>query len=315
MFWQVPLAYLADIIIGDPDFIIHPVVIIGKGISFMENRLMKMTNSSIGLKLLGVLLTTIIVGSSWLITYFALKILLGLNFWLYIITAVWLISTTIAGKSLKKAALEIFHLLKSNDIMAARQKVGWIVGRDTENLDAKEIIRATVETVAENIVDGITAPLFYAFIGGAPLAIAYRATNTLDSMVGYKNEKYKDFGWAAARFDDILNFIPARITAILIVIGITFLKFPVKRTVKAILRDAPEHPSPNSGYPESAVAGALGIQLGGLNFYGGQSSFRAHMGENIVPLDAEHIIMANRIVDMTGLLAVITGTGLWFWLQ
>lgn len=307
MIWQVALAYLVDLIVGDPSFLPHPVVIIGKGISVLENYHRKFFSNPKGLKIAGIMLTFLIVGSSYAATYLIIKVLSMFNSWLPFVMSVWLISTTIAGKSLKKAALELYELLMKRDLKEARKKVGWIVGRDTENLDEGEITRATVETVAENIVDGIVAPLFYAFIGGAPLAMAYRATNTLDSMVGYRNEKYQNYGWASARFDDLLNFIPARITAFLMVIAALIMRLPVKRIVKIIFRDAPQHPSPNSGYPESAMAGALGVQLGGLNSYGGITSFRAYMGDKLYSLSAEHIKKANRMVDLTGLLAVITG--------
>lgn len=304
----VPLAYLVDIVIGDPNFITHPVVIIGKGISALEKVFTKGQNSPKWLKITGVLLMLIIVLTSSFVTWGLVRALSIINPWLGLGGAIWLISTTIAGKSLKKAAKEIYDLLAQDNISGARVKVGYIVGRDTEKLDTGEVTRATVETVAENIVDGIISPLFYAFLGGAPLAMAYRAANTLDSMVGYKNEKYKDFGWASARFDDILNYIPARITALLITLAAVIYRFPVKRVVSTILRDAPKHPSPNSGYPEAGVAGALGVRLGGLNYYGGIASLRANMGDSIKPLEAQDIIKTNSIAGLTGFLGVILGT-------
>ncbi|HBI04456.1 MAG TPA: cobalamin biosynthesis protein CobD, partial [Paenibacillaceae bacterium] len=169
--------------------------------------------------------------------------------------------------------------------------------RDTEKLDEKEVSRGAVETVAENIVDAIISPLFYAAIGGAPLAMAYRAANTLDSMVGYKNEKYLQLGWASARFDDIANFIPARLTAILLV-GVSWvLKLNGKGAIQGILRDARKHPSPNSGFTEAGVAGALGIQLGGLNFYQGIPSQRATMGIPTRPLRSADILTTNKIMN------------------
>ncbi|MDR1702569.1 MAG: adenosylcobinamide-phosphate synthase CbiB, partial [Sporomusaceae bacterium] len=202
--------------------------------------------------------------------------------------------------------------------------VSYIVGRDTARLDAPEITRATVETVAENIVDGIIAPLFYAMagsvlfsfaaadsellfsaaIGSTPLAFLYRAVNTMDSMLGYKNEKYRDFGMAAARVDDVFNYIPARLTGMLIVLAAFLLSYDAKGALRSILRDARKHPSPNSGFAEAGVAGALGVRLGGLNFYGGVSSFRAYMGEAKTPLRLEHIQAANRIMYVTTFLFV-----------
>jgi adenosylcobinamide-phosphate synthase len=180
-----------------------------------------------------------------------------------------------------------------------------IVGRDTETLDEGEITRGTVETVAENIVDAILSPLFFALIGGAPLAMAYRAANTLDSMVGYKNDKYLDLGWASARFDDIANYIPARLSALFIAIASFLLRLPFRRPLRTAARYARLHPSPNSGFPESAVAGALGVQLGGLNYYKGVASDRARMGEPLQPLMAEHIRSTVRLMYASSALFVV----------
>ena len=171
----------------------------------------------------------------------------------------------------------------------ARFKVGWIVGRDTQRLDEREVTRATVETVAENIVDGIISPLVYFAIGGAPLAFLYRAVNTLDSMVGYKNDKYLYFGRVAARVDDVFNYVPARLTGVLLVIAAFLLGYNAKGAAKMIWRDAAKHPSPNSGIAEAGVAGALGVRLGGLNYYGGVASQRAYMGDEVNRLSAVYI--------------------------
>jgi adenosylcobinamide-phosphate synthase len=201
----------------------------------------------------------------------------------------FLLSFTISPRSLAAAGQEIRRYLLQNNLEQARFKVGWIVGRDTQELDVSEVTRATVETIAENIVDGIIAPLFYFLLGGVPLAYLYRAVNTMDSMVGYKNDKYIAFGMPAAKTDDLFNFIPARITALLIVIAALFLRYDVKNAYHMVMRDARKHPSPNSGYAEAGVAGALGIRLGGINFYGGIKSFRAYMGDDCQPLAPKHI--------------------------
>ncbi len=169
--------------------------------------------------------------------------------------------------------------LREGRLAEARTFTGYIVGRDTTKLEEPELTRATVETVAENIVDAFTAPICFALLGGAPLAMLYRATNTLDSMVGYKNDKYADFGWASARWDDVLNYIPARLAGLLLVVWACCAPgMSGKRAAKAVLRFAKLHPSPNSGIPESAAAGALGIELGGVNVYHGRASERARMG-------------------------------------
>jgi adenosylcobinamide-phosphate synthase len=191
---------------------------------------------------------------------------------------------------LREAGEEIYGLLRLGNIQAARYKVGWIVGRDTGGLDEAGVARATVETIAENITDGIISPLFFAALGGAPLAFAYRAVNTLDSMVGYKNDRYFDFGWASARMDDLCNYVPARISALLIIWAACCLPAcSPGGALRALWRDAGKHPSPNSGYAEATVAGALGIRLGGCNYYFGQPSFRAYLGDAKEKLAARHI--------------------------
>lgn len=305
--WQIVLAFLLDLTIGDPRGIPHPVIIIGKGIDRAENYLRRLAEPLLGLRVCGVILAMIIVGITYFATWGLLYLAWQWNQWLGFVVTVWLLSTTLAVKCLYQAAEEIYQLLFKGQLEMARQKVGWIVGRDTDRLDEPEIVRATVETVAENIVDGITAPLFYAFVGGLPLAMAYKAVNTLDSMVGYKNEKYMQFGWFSARLDDIANYIPARITGILLFAAAAVSGKDAGRAFRTWRRDAGEHPSPNSGIPESLVAGALGIRLGGLNFYGGRESFRAYMGEPLTKLERKHIRETTRIMFITSFLAVLTG--------
>lgn len=301
------LAFILDLLVGDPRWIPHPVVIIGKGISLLEKILRNTIGKIFGLKAAGVFLMVIIVGGSYLITWYTLKKLMLWQPWAAVALNIWLISTTIAAKSLARAAKEIYDLLAKGNLEEARQKVGWIVGRDTQNLSPAEITRATVETVAENIVDGIIAPLFYAFIGGAPLAMAYRATNTLDSMVGYKNEQYIKFGWASARFDDAANYLPARLTGFLLLLSSWLLKKDISNGIKTLRRDAKKHPSPNSGIPESVVAGVLRIRLGGLNYYHGQPSMRAYMGQPIAELLNHHILEVIQIMYVTASMGVLMG--------
>ncbi|WP_217559554.1 adenosylcobinamide-phosphate synthase CbiB [Paenibacillus sp. GbtcB18] len=204
--------------------------------------------------------------------------------WLGYAVTTWFISTTIAVKGLKDAARLVAVPLAAGDWAAARKYTGYIVGRDTKNLDEGELTRAVVETVAENTVDGVVSPLFYALIGGAPLAMLYRAANTLDSMVGYKNDRYVHFGWASARWDDVMNWIPARLTGILLILAAAAQpRMSAFRAARSVGRFARLHPSPNSGIPESAVAGALGIELGGRNTYGTVVSERARMGWPLRP--------------------------------
>ena len=187
----------------------------------------------------------------------------------------------------------------------ARERVGWIVGRDTQNLNEAEVTRAAVETVSENTVDGVISPLFYFAIGGLPLAIFYRAANTMDSMIAYKNEKYFFFGQIAARLDDILNYVPARITAILFICAAFILRLDYKNAFAMMKRDAKKHPSPNGGYAEATVAGALNVRLGGTNYYFGEPHFRAYMGEPNESLEAEHILGAIRLMYTATILFLI----------
>ncbi|EKN64304.1 adenosylcobinamide-phosphate synthase CbiB [Schinkia azotoformans] len=285
---SIIIAYIFDRLIGDPRALPHPVVLIGNCISKLEKIIRKCEFKN--LKMAGLLFPLLIVGGTYLIVSLLLELSKLVHPFLFLFIQIILISSTIATKGLADAGLGIYHLLVKKDLEQARYSLSMIVGRDTENLGEVEITRGTVETVAENIVDAIISPLFFALIGGAPLAMAYRATNTLDSMIGYKNEKYKDLGWASARLDDILNFIPARITGLLLIVASLLLRLDAKKALTIIIRDAKLHPSPNSGIPESAVAGALQIQLGGTNYYKGIPSHRAVMGDSHRPLQADDIL-------------------------
>ncbi len=310
MIWHLSLAYLIDLLVGDPRWLPHPVVLIGRLISMVEGWLRRIVHSRAGLKLAGIVLLLVILGTTYTVSFYLVKFIAELSGQIATLVSLWLLASTLATKSLYQAGKEIFLLLKVGDLEQARLKVGWIVGRDTDNLSEDEVARATVETVAENIVDGITSPLFYAALGGMPLAMTYKAVNTLDSMVGYNNDKYKDFGWASAKFDDLANYIPARITGFLIVIAAFLLRKNYVGALKAIFKDAKKHPSPNSGFSEAGVAGALNIRLGGTNYYGGKKSFRAFMGEPIQVLDKDKIMQTNKIMLVTSLLMLLILTGI-----
>ena len=233
---------------------------------------------------------------------------LGLPYFSWGVEAL-LLSFTISPRNLAEAGREIQRYLAAGDIEEARFKVGWIVGRDTDKLTVPEITRATVETIAENIVDGVISPLFFFFLGGVPLAVAYRAANTMDSMIGYKNEKYLFFGRAAARTDDAWNYIPARITGLLLVLAAWLLKYDWREAWRMMRRDAAKHPSPNGGFTEATVAGALGIRLGGLNYYFGRPSFRTYMGEPRQELSPRHISGAIRLMYAATILFLLAAFG------
>ncbi|QWU17909.1 adenosylcobinamide-phosphate synthase [Paenibacillus sophorae] len=299
-------AIVIDLLVGDPRGIPHPVIGIGKIISATESALRKWGTGRARERALGVLLVLVVLSAVYAAAFLILW-LAGLIHPIFrSLAEVWLISTTIAIKGLGDAAMQVFRPLAKGDLDSARTYVGYIVGRETHALSEREVTRATVETVAENIVDAVVAPLFYALLGGAPLALLYRAVNTLDSMVGYKNDKYRYFGWASARLDDVLNYIPARITGLLLwAAALTTKGLNAGRAWQAMRRDAAKHPSPNSGIPEAAVAGALGIQLGGFNSYGGIVSERARMGTAIRELAAEDIRQTIKILRLTAALIMI----------
>ncbi|EGD51113.1 cobalamin biosynthesis protein CobD, partial [Thermoanaerobacter ethanolicus JW 200] len=216
-----------------------------------------------------------------------------------------IIYTCLATKDLGKAAGRVYEALIKGDIVEARKRLSYIVSRDTDRLDVENISRGAIETVAENISDGIIASMFYAFIGGAPLAIFYKAASTLDSMVGYRNEKYLDLGFASAKLDDILNFIPARITGFLIVIAAFLLGYDYKNSWRIFLRDRLKHQSPNSAHGEAAVAGALNIQLGGLNYYFGKPEIKPTLGDGKEKITPQHIKDSIKIMYMTSFLGLV----------
>ncbi|MCE3199314.1 cobalamin biosynthesis protein CobD [Paenibacillus sonchi] len=297
-------AYVLDRIIGDPRSIPHPVVLMGKAVTAIERLIRRFCSQPHALKLAGVLLPLLVAGGAWGVTAVILLLLSRIAPWLAWAAEVWLISTTIASKGLKDAGMAVYAELRKGDIPAARTALGMIVGRDTTKLESPDIVRGTVETVAENIVDAIISPLFFALLGGAPLAMAYRAVNTLDSMVGYKNDKYRNLGWASARLDDAANYIPARMTAPLLVLCAWLLRLDWRSSWRIVRRDARLHPSPNSGFPESAVAGAIGIRLGGENVYHGVVSFRAYMGDPLRTMEPEDIIVTSRIMMLSSAIFV-----------
>lgn len=298
----ITVAFVIDSIIGDPPNWPHPVKWMGSAISFLEKKLNKnQSRKAKGIGMVLILLSIVILITGFLAWgCYQIHTILGIAFESIVI------STTIARRSLKEAALEVYEPLKSGNMEEARLKLSYIVGRDTDKLDEGEIVRGTVETVAENTSDGVTAPLFWALVGGAPLAMVYRAINTCDSMVGYKNEKFLEFGWASAKLDDLVNWIPSRLTGFLMLIGNKPSLINRRETWKILFRDARRHPSPNSGWSEAAVAALLGVQLGGINYYKGIVSNRAKMGDLLSPLEKGHIIKTNSILTRTSLFFILT---------
>lgn len=304
---SIYIGYILDLIIGDPYSFPHPVRFIGSLIKLVEKQIRKLAKTDKALKLGGFILWIIAVGTTYLVTYCILKVF-SFNRVAFMVMNSIIIYTTLATKCLKDEAIKIYNVLKTKDIKKSRKQLSYIVGRDTTNLSEAEIIRATVETVAENTVDGIVAPMFYAFLGGAPLAMAYKAVNTLDSTVGYKNDKYKDLGFASAKIDDIANYIPARISVVLMTIGSLLVGYDYKNCMKISIRDRKNHKSPNCAYSEGAVAGALGIQLGGTNIYFGKAVYKPTIGDKTREIETEDIKRTNRIMYATSITSLLLFT-------
>ena len=303
---QITFACVLDIVVGDPQWYYHPVRLIGRSIEFIESLLRRIPVPEC---LCGIFLTTIIVAGTYLITHTIVLISRQWGYLCEVIIGTILIYFTISIKSLADEAKKVMTFLKENDLIKARKALSMIVGRDTAHLNEEQIVRACVETVAESSVDGILSPLFYAFIGGPAGVMAYKAVNTLDSMVGNKNEKYIRFGWASARLDDIANYIPSRISAILIPAASFLCGCGFKRSLKIAFRDGRKHESPNSGIPEAAMAGALDVRLGGPSAYQGEVVEKPFIGDAHNQLTLKSIEMSIKIAYITSFLFLVCGIG------
>jgi len=306
LYQQILLAMLLDLLLGDPRWLPHPV----QGIGWLAQRAEAPLRRLIGNpKLAGVVAVVAVVGSTTLVGLGLLKGAALLHPLLGDLVAILLLYTCLATRSLHDHALAVYRPLKAGDLAAARQRVSWLVGRDTEQLDEAEVTRAAVESVAENTVDGCTAPLLYACLAGPLGVLAYKAISTLDSTFGYKNERYLQFGWGSARLDDLANLIPSRLTALLTVAVAWLLRLRAGNAWHIFWRDRHNHPSPNGGQIEATVAGALGVQLGGVNSYFGQPSRRPLMGDPLQPLAARHILQAVQLMWLGYGLTAVLGIG------
>ncbi|TLF48738.1 cobalamin biosynthesis protein CobD [Halomonas urmiana] len=289
----ISAALAIDLMLGDPPWLPHPVVGMGRVIARLERSWNH--GPAAARRRRGRWLVLVVAGGSWALAWGVLAALAWISPWLALAVELGLLVTALAARGLAEAGRAVAVPLARGELAPARQALSRIVGRDTGELDEAELARGAVETVAENTVDGITAPLFWALLGGAPLALAYKAANTLDSMVGYRSPRYLDFGRAAARFDDAVNWLPARLTAL--ALWLAAWAMPGSRRAGALAatrREAPRHPSPNAGWPEAMVANLLGVRLGGLNHYAGRSSHRATLGTALEPLTVAHIGRAIR---------------------
>jgi len=299
-------AFFLDTVLGDPQTRWHPVAVLGRFISLLERLLYPTGGSNQRKFVMGSLLVLFILCIAYA---FAEGLLLAVRqlpvAWGSDAVSVLLLYFCISPRMLAKAGQDIYMLLVKGDLPAARAHVGYIVGRDTAQLDEADAARAAIETVAENTVDGVIAPFFFFALGGAPLAVLYRAANTMDSMLGYRNERYLYFGRMAARVDDVLNYIPARISGVLFVMAAFLLGYDGRNALNILVRDAAGHPSPNGGHAEAPVAGALHIRLGGINYYFGERHFRAYMGDAHMDISAKHILGAIRLMYTVAVLFLL----------
>lgn len=300
---EITLGFLLDLIIGDPQNPIHPIRIIGSLCKTIEKFFRKILKKS--LKVAGLMTWISVILIVFLFNYYLLKGAYAINNIFGVVLASIMIYFCISTKALKVEGLKVVKYIIKDDIEGARKQLSYIVGRDTQNLDKESILKAVVETVAENMSDGVIAPLFYAGIGGAPLAFLYKAVNTMDSMFGYKNDKYYDFGYFPAKLDDVFNYIPARLTGYFTVIIAFVLGLDYKNSFKIYNRDKNNHSSPNSAHPEAAVAGALGVRLGGANYYFGKLVEKPTIGDNLEKVDLNKVNQTNRILYGVSILGYI----------
>ncbi|MBC7962304.1 MAG: cobalamin biosynthesis protein CobD [Steroidobacteraceae bacterium] len=295
----IALALLLDLIVGDPRWLPHPVVAIGRLIHVLDQGLRR---PWLDQRSAGILLLLITAGSAAGASWLLLQLLTVFHPLAGFLGAVLISSTCLAARSLHVESARVATALAAGDLQTARHYLSWIVGRDTNLLEETDIWRALVETVAENTSDGIIAPLFWLTAGGPVAAMAYKGVSTLDSMVGYKNEHYLQMGWASARMDDLLNFIPARLTALLLIIAAPLTGRSAVAAARITLRDRLKHPSPNSGHPEAAAAGALGIRLGGAASYGCVASWKEQIGDPLQPIDQEAYRVMIRLMYISTIL-------------
>jgi adenosylcobinamide-phosphate synthase len=297
-------AFLLDLAVGDPPWFPHPVVLMGKFITRSECLLWtgKAWRDFVSGMVISLALIAQAVGATWALLY---------SFtWLppliaFLLTA-GLASMTLATRGLLDAITHIETPLRSGNLVEARDNLAHIVGRDTSALNEDKVLRASLESLAENTSDGIVAPLFYLFVGGIPLAMAYKAVNTLDSMVGYRTERYFYFGKFAARLDDVANFIPARLTAVLMVISTFLVRLNAGFAFRVLWRDHANHLSPNAGYPEAVLAGALEIRLGGPSVYSGKEVWKPILGDDFTPVKITMLKEARCLCLVTAILSLLT---------
>lgn len=306
LLFAILAGFMLDLLIGDPRWLPHPICLIGNMISFFEKVLRGIFGKSEKLLLAGgAILVIFVLTFSFCIPFFILSIAEKFNIWVAFGLETFMCYQIFATRCLREESMKVYTALKHGDLVEARLKLSWIVGRDTKELTEAEVTKGAVETVAENTADGIIAPMLYMFIGGAPLAFLYKGINTMDSMVGYKNEKYLYFGRCAAKLDDLANYLPARIAGLCMIVAAYLLNLDAKRAWSTFKRDRYNHLSPNSAMTESVAAGALGIQLGGGHFYFGKWVHKDTIGDDLRPVEAEDIVQTNNLMYMTAVLSIL----------
>ena len=304
------LGFFLDLLLGDPRWLPHPIRAIGALIAALEKALRRLFPKRQGGELAGgAALVILVLALSGGFTLLVLWLCGQVGLWLRFLAETVLCYQLLATRSLKGESMKVYQALKAGDLEGARHAVSMIVGRDTQRLDEAGVARAAVETVAENASDGVIAPLLFLAIGGAPLGMAYKAVNTMDSMVGYKNDRYLWFGRCAAKLDDLVNFIPARLAGLLMCLGAGFSGFDGPNALRIFRRDRKNHKSPNSAHTEAAAAGALHIQLGGPNYYFGKLVDKPAIGDADHPVEPLDIVRVNRLMYATAFLALVLCCG------
>ncbi|MFQ7235923.1 MAG: adenosylcobinamide-phosphate synthase CbiB [Enterococcus hulanensis] len=304
MIGLIVIAFLLDLLIGDPYNWPHPIKVIGNIIAWFQQKFIQTKNEKEKFRW-GILLWLVTVLGSGLITYSILRLGCLVHPFLGRFCYVYLAYTTLATKSLSIEGKKVYQKLVHDSLENARKQVAMIVGRDTNELTIEEITKATIETVAENTSDGVIAPLLCLFIGGPTLAMMYKAVNTLDSMVGYVTPKYRAIGWFSAKMDDLWNFIPARLTWLYLLGAAKLLQLNTTNAWRVGKKDCRNHKSPNSGYPEAVVAGALGIQLGGTHIYHGIEIYKPTIGIPLRSAEPKDILTANALLYTAAVLSLV----------
>ena len=300
------MGYILDLIFGDPYWMPHPVRFIGNLISILEKVIRRfMPKTKRGEYIGGIILTVMVVSISMIIPLVIILMAKSINTYLALTVETFMCYQILATKSLKVESMKVYDELAKNDLPSARKAVSMIVGRDTKDLTFSGVAKAAVETVAENTSDGIIAPMIFIAIGGAPMGFFYKAINTMDSMVGYKNEKYMNFGRFAAKLDDVVNYLPARISAYQMILSSFFLRYDYKNAFKIYKRDRYNHASPNSAQTESVCAGALDVQLAGNAYYFGKLYEKPTIGDDIREINYDDIKKANRLLYCTSIISIV----------